>query len=260
MFYNGANVKQVDVPTLTGSFGILASHVPTLQVLRPGVVTVHAEDGTATKYFGERGRRSWGGKVCVGMVFLALSQGRLCPSRCGLVHFQGFLLSQPARGCWKLLWEPWAGVRSWFCSGSLGASPASASHGMGAESLNAGNVTGGGRGFVLGKDGGDAKAEPLWQPWLTHPTLCLAVSSGSVSVHADSTVQVLAEEAVTIDMLDLAVSTQRLWPALGSLPGGDLPPFSALGCLSWELPVPRTQGWVCTPITFWDQRLGAPPW
>ncbi|XP_027756849.1 ATP synthase subunit delta, mitochondrial [Empidonax traillii] len=51
VFYNGANVKQVDVPTLTGSFGILASHVPTLQVLRPGVVTVYAEDGTATKYF-----------------------------------------------------------------------------------------------------------------------------------------------------------------------------------------------------------------
>ncbi|XP_048144264.1 ATP synthase subunit delta, mitochondrial [Corvus hawaiiensis] len=51
VFYNGASVKQVDVPTLTGSFGILASHVPTLQVLRPGVVTVHAEDGTATKYF-----------------------------------------------------------------------------------------------------------------------------------------------------------------------------------------------------------------
>lgn len=53
VFYNGANVKQVDVPTLTGSFGILASHVPTLQVLKPGVVTVYAEDGTATKYFGK---------------------------------------------------------------------------------------------------------------------------------------------------------------------------------------------------------------
>lgn len=67
MFYNGANVKQVDVPTLTGSFGILASHVPTLQVLKPGVVTVYAEDGTATKYFGKWSRRSWGGRnVCVG--------------------------------------------------------------------------------------------------------------------------------------------------------------------------------------------------
>ncbi|XP_024060151.2 ATP synthase subunit delta, mitochondrial [Terrapene carolina triunguis] len=51
VFYNGATVKQVDVPTLSGSFGILAAHVPTLQVLKPGVVTVFTEDGTATKYF-----------------------------------------------------------------------------------------------------------------------------------------------------------------------------------------------------------------
>ncbi|XP_005302390.2 ATP synthase subunit delta, mitochondrial [Chrysemys picta bellii] len=51
VLYNGATVKQVDVPTLSGSFGILAAHVPTLQVLKPGVVTVFAEDGTATKYF-----------------------------------------------------------------------------------------------------------------------------------------------------------------------------------------------------------------
>uniref|UniRef100_A0A8C0U3S5 ATP synthase F(1) complex subunit delta, mitochondrial n=1 Tax=Cyanistes caeruleus TaxID=156563 RepID=A0A8C0U3S5_CYACU len=94
VFYNGANVKQVDVPTLTGSFGILASHVPTLQVLRPGVVTVHAEDGTATKYF---------------------------------------------------------------------------------------------------------------------------VSSGSVTVHADSTVQVLAEEAVTMDMLDLATAKSNLEKAVSEM-------------------------------------------
>ncbi|XP_043909742.1 ATP synthase subunit delta, mitochondrial isoform X2 [Protopterus annectens] len=51
VFYTGASVKQVDVPTLTGAFGILPAHVPTLQVLRPGVVTVFDEDGTATKYF-----------------------------------------------------------------------------------------------------------------------------------------------------------------------------------------------------------------
>ncbi|CAH6779312.1 Atp5f1d [Phodopus roborovskii] len=55
VFFDGANVRQVDVPTLTGAFGILASHVPTLQVLRPGLVVVHAEDGTTTKYFGECG-------------------------------------------------------------------------------------------------------------------------------------------------------------------------------------------------------------
>nr|XP_040040121.1 ATP synthase subunit delta, mitochondrial [Gasterosteus aculeatus aculeatus]XP_040040122.1 ATP synthase subunit delta, mitochondrial [Gasterosteus aculeatus aculeatus] len=51
VFFNGANVKQVDVPTLTGAFGILPAHVPTLQVLRPGVVTVFADDGPAAKYF-----------------------------------------------------------------------------------------------------------------------------------------------------------------------------------------------------------------
>ncbi|XP_075707151.1 ATP synthase F(1) complex subunit delta, mitochondrial [Rhinoderma darwinii] len=51
VFYNGANVKQVDVPTTTGMFGILANHVPTLQVLRPGLVTVLSEEGTTTKYF-----------------------------------------------------------------------------------------------------------------------------------------------------------------------------------------------------------------
>ncbi|CAJ0963066.1 unnamed protein product [Ranitomeya imitator] len=51
VFYNGDNVKQVDVPTTTGMFGILANHVPTLQVLRPGLVTVLSEDGTTTKYF-----------------------------------------------------------------------------------------------------------------------------------------------------------------------------------------------------------------
>ncbi|XP_051893827.1 ATP synthase subunit delta, mitochondrial [Pristis pectinata] len=51
VFYNEASVKQVDVPTLTGSFGILPAHVPTLQVLKPGVVTVFDEEGVQTKYF-----------------------------------------------------------------------------------------------------------------------------------------------------------------------------------------------------------------
>ncbi|XP_029469321.1 ATP synthase subunit delta, mitochondrial-like [Rhinatrema bivittatum] len=51
VYYSGASVKQVDVPTMTGAFGILPAHVPTLQVLRPGIVTVFSEDGTATKYF-----------------------------------------------------------------------------------------------------------------------------------------------------------------------------------------------------------------
>lgn len=52
------------------------------------------------------------------------------------------------------------------------------------------------------------------------------MSSGSVTVHADSTVQVLAEEAVTMDMLDLAVSTRPLME-------GNLLPASLMwgGCL-----------------------------
>ncbi|XP_051799911.1 ATP synthase subunit delta, mitochondrial-like [Acanthochromis polyacanthus] len=51
VFFKEANVKQVDVPTLTGAFGILPAHVPTLQVLRPGVVTVFNDDGSSAKYF-----------------------------------------------------------------------------------------------------------------------------------------------------------------------------------------------------------------
>ncbi|XP_060037479.1 ATP synthase subunit delta, mitochondrial [Erinaceus europaeus] len=51
VLFNGAQVRQVDVPTQTGAFGILAAHVPTLQVLRPGLVVVHADDGSASKYF-----------------------------------------------------------------------------------------------------------------------------------------------------------------------------------------------------------------
>jgi len=51
VFYKSANVKQVDVPSFSGSFGILPNHVPLLAVLRPGVVTVHEVDGNNKKYF-----------------------------------------------------------------------------------------------------------------------------------------------------------------------------------------------------------------
>lgn len=53
VFFKDASVKQVDVPTLTGAFGILPAHVPTLQVLRPGIVTVFNDDGSSDKYFGK---------------------------------------------------------------------------------------------------------------------------------------------------------------------------------------------------------------
>lgn len=51
VFYDASNVRQVDVPSFSGSFGILPRHVPTLAVLRPGVVTVYEADGKVNKIF-----------------------------------------------------------------------------------------------------------------------------------------------------------------------------------------------------------------
>jgi len=50
-FYDNAEVRQIDVPSFSGSFGILAKHVPTLAVLKPGVVQVFENDGKTSKYF-----------------------------------------------------------------------------------------------------------------------------------------------------------------------------------------------------------------
>nr|CAG4635203.1 EOG090X0JDB [Alona affinis] len=51
VIYNNVAVKQVDVPSFSGSFGILPAHVPSLAVLKPGVVTVFESDGAAKKFF-----------------------------------------------------------------------------------------------------------------------------------------------------------------------------------------------------------------
>jgi len=56
VFYNNSDVKQVDVPSFSGSFGILPSHVPLIAVLKPGVVTVHEQDGNNKRYFGTYSR------------------------------------------------------------------------------------------------------------------------------------------------------------------------------------------------------------
>uniref|UniRef100_UPI00358FAD8E ATP synthase subunit delta, mitochondrial n=1 Tax=Myxine glutinosa TaxID=7769 RepID=UPI00358FAD8E len=58
VFFEAADVKQVDVPTLTGSFGVLPFHVPTLAVLKPGVVLVHMHDGSTNKFFVSSGSLS----------------------------------------------------------------------------------------------------------------------------------------------------------------------------------------------------------
>merc|ERR1712110_920885 len=49
--YKDASVKQVDVPSFSGSFGILPNHVPALAVLAPGVVTVIEDSVDAAKFF-----------------------------------------------------------------------------------------------------------------------------------------------------------------------------------------------------------------
>lgn len=51
MFYDQAVIHQVDVPSFSGSFGILPKHVPTLAVLKPGVVTIYEENGSSKKIF-----------------------------------------------------------------------------------------------------------------------------------------------------------------------------------------------------------------
>ncbi|KAI4465919.1 atp synthase delta/epsilon chain [Holotrichia oblita] len=51
VFYDAVAVKQVDVPSFSGSFGILPKHVPTLAVLKPGVVSVFENEGAVKKIF-----------------------------------------------------------------------------------------------------------------------------------------------------------------------------------------------------------------
>ncbi|CAN8003659.1 unnamed protein product [Ixodes hexagonus] len=50
-FYNKVDVKQVDVPSYSGNFGILPNHVPALAVIKPGVVTVFTKEGDTHKFF-----------------------------------------------------------------------------------------------------------------------------------------------------------------------------------------------------------------
>jgi len=50
-YYNKVDVKQVDVPSFSGVFGILPQHVPTIAVIKPGVVTVYEKDGKVKKIF-----------------------------------------------------------------------------------------------------------------------------------------------------------------------------------------------------------------
>ncbi|VDM62153.1 unnamed protein product [Angiostrongylus costaricensis] len=57
-FYNNDVVKQVDIPTLAGVVGVLANHVPTIGVLKPGVVSVIDLQGNVEKFFVSSGTMS----------------------------------------------------------------------------------------------------------------------------------------------------------------------------------------------------------
>ncbi|XP_066932080.1 ATP synthase subunit delta, mitochondrial-like [Clytia hemisphaerica] len=49
-YFNEEPVTQVDVPSGSGNFSILAQHVPIIAALRPGLMTVFSE-GNAQKFF-----------------------------------------------------------------------------------------------------------------------------------------------------------------------------------------------------------------
>ncbi|KAL3077151.1 hypothetical protein niasHS_013140 [Heterodera schachtii] len=57
-FYANVAVKQIDVTGMSSSVGILPTHVPTIAVLKPGVVKVHELDGNVSKFFASSGTLS----------------------------------------------------------------------------------------------------------------------------------------------------------------------------------------------------------
>ncbi|XP_022312553.1 ATP synthase F(1) complex subunit delta, mitochondrial-like [Crassostrea virginica] len=55
VFFKDEVIKQVNVPTINGVFGILPQHVPTLAVLQPGVVSVVVNDSETKNIFASSG-------------------------------------------------------------------------------------------------------------------------------------------------------------------------------------------------------------
>ena len=64
-FCDNAEVRQIDVPSFSGSFGILAKHVPTLAVLKLGDVLVFGKDGKSTKFYASSGSITVNKNTCV---------------------------------------------------------------------------------------------------------------------------------------------------------------------------------------------------
>ncbi|CAK5089336.1 unnamed protein product [Meloidogyne enterolobii] len=56
--YSNTTVKQIDVPGMASNMGILPVHVPTIAMLKPGVLSVYEEDGKVSKFFVSSGSLS----------------------------------------------------------------------------------------------------------------------------------------------------------------------------------------------------------
>ncbi len=52
-YYAESSVAQVNIPSASGDFGVLPNHVPALNVLKPGVVTVFETPETKKDFFGK---------------------------------------------------------------------------------------------------------------------------------------------------------------------------------------------------------------
>lgn len=71
-FYDNVEVKQVDVSSTTGTFGILPNHVPAISVLKPGPILVY-EGEKIKKFFGMSTPSFHGGIMSFPHLFLAFS-------------------------------------------------------------------------------------------------------------------------------------------------------------------------------------------
>lgn len=49
--FSSSEVTQVNVPAVSGDFGILANHVPVIEQLRPGIVQIFESSGNVKEFF-----------------------------------------------------------------------------------------------------------------------------------------------------------------------------------------------------------------
>lgn len=156
-FFTGADVRQVNVPSTDGEFGILPDHVPVIAALKPGVVSVFDDAGKESKFFGTSRDRG---------------QGRRTRTK-RRQHCQGKRTSKRvAHDCFEML------IRALLATSlalhlALPVRPV-------AHCQNR-----------------------------SIPPFCTTVSSGVVTVNGDSSTDIVAEEAVTIDKIDAAVRCGR---------------------------------------------------